>query len=244
MEQLLLGAEGVAAADGVAFDLGVSSMQLDEAARGFSFRFDGPLDMRMSRDGPTAADLVNELTETELADLIHRYGEERQSPRHRARHRARAQPQAPITRTLALAEIVRAALGPASARMTASIRRPAPSRRCASRSTTSSASSTARPRRRRTLLATGGRLAVVSFHSLEDRQVKRFLRERSGRAGAARAIARMPAARAELCPDRSAAKRHAGAAESAAIRARVRPGCAPPNAPTRPAWGRATGGRA
>src|SRR5262249_33393683 len=94
----LLAAEGVTEADGVALDLGVSSMQLDEAERGFSFRADGPLDMRMGGVGPSAADLVNGLPETELADILFRYGEEK-----RARAIARAilprRTQAPITRT-------------------------------------------------------------------------------------------------------------------------------------------------
>ena len=84
-------AEGVAAVDGVVMDVGVSSMQLDQAGRGFSFRLDGPLDMRMGSDGPTAADVVAKASEAELADIIYIFGEERHSPRRRPRHRRRAQ---------------------------------------------------------------------------------------------------------------------------------------------------------
>ena len=179
MERLLR-RRGLAAADGVAFDLGVSSMQLDRAERGFSFRFDGPLDMRMGGGGPTAADLVNTMAETDLAELIRRYGEERQA-RVIARAIVRERARAPITRTLALAEIVRAALGAAGR----------------GRDGIDPATRTFQALRiavndelgeldrglvgAEAMLAEGGRLAVVSFHSLEDRRVKAFLRERSGR---------------------------------------------------------------
>jgi 16S rRNA (cytosine1402-N4)-methyltransferase len=176
----LLRARGLAAADGVAFDLGVSSMQLDEAARGFSFRFDGPLDMRMGRDGPTAADLVNSMAETGLADLIHRYGEERQA-RVIARAIVRERVRAPITRTLALAEIVRAALGPA-ARMRDGIDPATRTFQALRIAVNDELGELARGLLgAEALLAAGGRLAVVSFHSLEDREVKSFLRERCGR---------------------------------------------------------------
>src|SRR5690606_36929691 len=100
---------GHEAVDGVVLDLGVSSMQLDEAERGFSFRFDGPLDMRMEKSGPSAADLVNSLSERELADLIHALGEER-TARAIARAIVVARAAAPIERTLQLAEIVRRAV--------------------------------------------------------------------------------------------------------------------------------------
>ncbi len=125
----LLAAKGVASADGVALDLGVSSMQLDEAERGFSFRGDGPLDMRMGGEGPSAADLVNELDEAELADILFRYGEEKRARaiaraiiRRRAKGRSRAPPSLP--RSCAASSARRSA--------TPSIRRPAASRRCAS----------------------------------------------------------------------------------------------------------------
>jgi 16S rRNA (cytosine1402-N4)-methyltransferase len=179
----LLADRGVTAADGVALDLGVSSMQLDEAERGFSFRFDGALDMRMGNHGPSAADLVNGLAEAELADIIFRYGEEK-----RARAIARAivarRQQAPITRTAELADIVRGVL------------RACPGR--GARDGIDPATRTFQALRiavndelgelerclvgTEALLKAGGRLAVVSFHSLEDRRVKTFLRQRSGRA--------------------------------------------------------------
>ncbi|HRJ61115.1 MAG TPA: 16S rRNA (cytosine(1402)-N(4))-methyltransferase RsmH, partial [Azospirillaceae bacterium] len=97
---------GFDAADGVALDLGVSSPQLDQAERGFSFRFDGPLDMRMGQDGPSAADVVNETPEEELADIIYQLGEERLS-RRVARAIVQARRDGAITRTLQLAEVVR-----------------------------------------------------------------------------------------------------------------------------------------
>ena len=102
---------GIEAADGVALDLGVSSMQLDEGPRGFSFRFDGPLDMRMEASGPTAAELIARATEHELADVIHTYGEERRA-RAIARAIVAARAEAPIETTGRLAEIVRKAAGP------------------------------------------------------------------------------------------------------------------------------------
>lgn len=163
-------------ADGVAFDLGVSSFQLDEAGRGFSFNADGPLDMRMSGKGPSAADAVNTLPESDLADIFRRYGEEK-----RARAIAHAIVAArPITRTRALAGIVEKALG-VSARKQAI--HPATRTFQALRIYVNdelgelergleAAERTLKPM---------GRLAVVAFHSLEDRIVKRFLTERAGK---------------------------------------------------------------
>src|SRR5258708_15802826 len=107
----LLSAEGVEEVDGVALDLGLSSMQFDQTDRGFSFRASGPLDMRMERSGPSAADLVNEADEAELADIIWRYGEERKS-RRVARAIVEARKQKRIDTTGELAEIVRRAVGP------------------------------------------------------------------------------------------------------------------------------------
>ncbi|HEY5597793.1 MAG TPA: 16S rRNA (cytosine(1402)-N(4))-methyltransferase RsmH, partial [Kiloniellales bacterium] len=113
----LLGARGVTAVDGIALDLGVSSMQLDQARRGFSFAADGPLDMRMepAGSGPSAADVVNSLSEAELADIIFRYGDERRS-RHVARAIVKARAERPITRTGELAAIVRKAVKPGMAK--------------------------------------------------------------------------------------------------------------------------------
>ena len=160
--------------DGVTMDIGVSSMQLDQAERGFSFQADGPLDMRMSQEGETAADFVNTADEAVIADVLHEYGEE-----PRARRVARAIVAArPITRTGELAQIVRRALGykphdkkdPATRTFQAI-------RIHLNRELDELADGLAAAER---VLRPGGRLVVVSFHSLEDRMVKRFLRERSG----------------------------------------------------------------
>ncbi|MFZ5790726.1 MAG: 16S rRNA (cytosine(1402)-N(4))-methyltransferase RsmH [Pseudomonadota bacterium] len=189
----LLAAKGLRRADGIAFDLGVSSMQLDRPERGFSFRFDGPLDMRMGGGGPTAADLVNTMPESELADLIFRYGEERRA-RSIAQAIVTARRQAPITRTLALAEIVRRAAGARShdgidpaTRTFQALRIAVNDELGELRRGLVSAEA---------LLKAGGRLAVVSFHSLEDREVKRFFRERAGRTP--RASRHMPEAAGRL----------------------------------------------
>jgi 16S rRNA (cytosine1402-N4)-methyltransferase len=176
----LMAERGVDAVNGVTFDFGVSSMQLDQAARGFSFRFSGPLDMRMEQAGPSAADLVNEMAERPLADLIFTFGEERQS-RRIARAIVAARDLAPIETTDRLAEIVRRAIGgkpnpqaidPAT--RTFQALRIAVNDELGEIDRGLAAAEA--------LLAPGGRLAVVSFHSLEDRRVKQFLRERAGAA--------------------------------------------------------------
>jgi 16S rRNA (cytosine1402-N4)-methyltransferase len=164
----------VACVDGVTLDIGVSSMQLDRAERGFSFQSDGPLDMRMGRDGESAADFLNEAAEDEIADVIYRYGEEPKSRRiARAIVAAR-----PIERTGQLADIVRKALGwhagmkkdPAT-RTFQAIRIHLNEELQELEGGLEAAEHVLKP---------GGRLAVVTFHSLEDRLVKRFLKERSG----------------------------------------------------------------
>ena len=169
-----LAERGINAVDGVTFDVGVSSMQLDRAERGFSFQADGPLDMRMGQSGMSAADFVNEADEAEIADVLFHLGEERQSRRvARAIVAAR-----PITRTSELATVVRRALGyrehdkkdPATRTFQAI--RIHVNRELGELEDGLAAAEQA--------LAPGGRLAVVSFHSLEDRIVKRFLKERSG----------------------------------------------------------------
>ncbi len=176
----LLDARGVTSVAGVALDLGVSSMQIDTPGRGFSFRHDGPLDMRMSADGPSAADVVNTAAEGELADILFEYGEERQS-RRIARAVVRARAARRIERTGELADIVRRALGPAAARDKID-----PATRTFQALRIHVNDELGELRRglaaADTLLAPGGRLAVVSFHSLEDRAVKGFLRERAGEA--------------------------------------------------------------
>ncbi len=154
----------------VVLDLGVSSFQFDEPARGFSFREDGPLDMRMSRSGTSAADLVNTADDKTLADILVRYGEERQ-----ARRIARAIVAArPVTRTAELAEIVARALGPAALRLPI---HPATRTFQALRIQVNDELGELERGLEASLrvLKPLGRLAVVSFHSLEDRIVKRFL---------------------------------------------------------------------
>lgn len=160
--------------DGVTLDIGVSSMQLDQPGRGFSFQKDGPLDMRMAQDGQSAADFLNNASEEDIADVIYRYGEERKSRRiARAIVNAR-----PLTRTLELANVVRKALG----------QKPGDKKDPATRTFQAIRIFINRElgeledglKAAEKLLKPGGRLAVVTFHSLEDRIVKNFLRERSG----------------------------------------------------------------
>ncbi len=174
----LLSAEGVDEVDGVALDLGVSSMQFDQADRGFSFRASGPLDMRMERSGPSAADLVNEADEAELADIIWRYGEERKS-RRVARAIVEARRQKPIETTGELAEIVRRAVGPQGRDESDPATRTFQALRIAVNDELGELERGLAAAEQ--VLAPGGRLAVVSFHSLEDRAVKEFVRARAGR---------------------------------------------------------------
>jgi 16S rRNA (cytosine1402-N4)-methyltransferase len=174
----LLAAEGVDDVDGVALDLGVSSMQIDEAARGFSFRTSGPLDMRMERAGRSAADLVNEADEAELADIIWRYGEERRS-RRVARAIVEARRHRRIETTGELADIVRRAVGPQGRDESDPATRTFQALRIAVNDELGELERGLLAAER--VLAPGGRLAVVSFHSLEDRAVKDFVRSRAGR---------------------------------------------------------------
>jgi 16S rRNA (cytosine1402-N4)-methyltransferase len=167
---------GFAPADGVVLDVGVSSMQLDDPERGFSFRGDGPLDMRMGEGGADAASVVNGASARELATIIGVLGEERKAGRiARAIERARA--DAPITRTARLAEIVAAAVGPAGAqRIHPATRTFQALRIFINRELEELARGLAAAE---AILREGGRLVVVAFHSLEDRIVKRFLQERA-----------------------------------------------------------------
>ena len=161
--------------DGVVLDLGVSSMQLDQAARGFSFMKDGPLDMRMSQDGPTAADIVNEADEGVLADILFHYGEERASRRiARAIITAR-----PITTTLELANIVEKCLPRAKPGQSHPATRSFQALRIAVNNEYDELYQGLMAAER--ALKPGGKLAVVTFHSVEDRMVKRFLTARGGR---------------------------------------------------------------
>ena len=175
--------------DGVVMDIGVSSMQLDRAERGFSFQADGPLDMTMAQTRPNAADFVNAAEEAEIADVLYTYGEE-----HQSRRVARAIVAArPLARTAELAGVVRRALGhkphdkkdPATRTFQAI-------RIHVNRELGELEDGLAAAER---VLKPGGRLAVVTFHSLEDRLVKRFLRERSGSTpGGSRHLPQMAAA--------------------------------------------------
>jgi 16S rRNA (cytosine1402-N4)-methyltransferase len=170
---------GEAKLDGVVFDIGVSSMQLDQAERGFSFMRDGPLDMRMSDEGETAADIVNTWDHGPLAHIFKLYGDERQSGRV-ATAILRRRVERPFSRTLDLAEVVEKALGgrrgaaihPAT-RVFQALRIAVNDELGELRAGLEAAEAT---------LAPGGRLAVVTFHSLEDRIVKAFLTERTGNA--------------------------------------------------------------
>ena len=164
--------------DGIAFDLGVSSMQLDEAERGFSFMRDGPLDMRMGADGPSAADLVNTSEPSDLSRIFWLYGEERQS-RRIAAVIARRRAEQPFTRTLDLAEVVEKALGGRRGAPTHPATRVFQALRIAVNEELAELEAGLEAAER--ALSPGGRLAVVTFHSLEDRIVKGFLIERSGR---------------------------------------------------------------
>lgn len=221
---------GISQVDGIAMDIGVSSMQLDQPERGFAFASDGPLDMRMEQQGPSAADFVNTAAESEIADVLFRFGEERQSRRvARAIVAAR-----PLATTGELAHVVRKALGYSPNYKGSG----APPKDPATRSfqairihvngeldelETALAASEA-------LLRPGGRLAVVSFHSLEDRIVKQYLREASGAAaGGSRHLPQLSAANAPVYGEVSKAVRPSEAevarnprARSATLRAATR----------------------
>ncbi len=176
--------QGIEALQGIALDLGVSSMQIDEADRGFSFRFDAALDMRMEGPGqdpaqPSAADAVNDLPEAELADIINRLGEERRA-RQVARAIVAARKNARIETTAQLADIVRGAVA-RGARDAAGIDNATRTFQALRIYVNDELGELERGlRAAERLLAPGGRLAVVAFHSLEDRIVKTFLRRRSG----------------------------------------------------------------
>lgn len=163
--------------DGVVLDLGVSSMQLDRAERGFSFQKDGPLDMRMSQDGESAADLVNGADEGVLADILYHYGEERAS-RRIAKAIVEARAVEPITRTLRLAEIVAKCLPRPKPGQSHPATRSFQAIRIAVNTEFQELAEGLQAAER--ALKPGGRLAVVTFHSLEDRIVKRFFQIASG----------------------------------------------------------------
>jgi 16S rRNA (cytosine1402-N4)-methyltransferase len=171
-------AQGLDAVDGVVMDVGVSSMQLDQAARGFSFRLGGPLDMRMGHDGPTAADVVAKASEADLANIIYIFGEERHS-RGVARAIVAARKEAPITTTQALADIVGRVVRSKPNEIHPATRTFQALRIFVNEELDELHLALAAAER---VLKPGGRLVVVSFHSLEDRIVKDFLNQR-GKAG-------------------------------------------------------------
>ena len=174
----LLAEAGIDALDGIVLDLGVSSFQIDDAARGFSFMRDGPLDMRMGNHGPTAADLIAKLPEVELANTLYELGEERLS-RRIAKAIVEARAEAPIVSTGRLASIIRGVMPPMrdgihpATRTFQALRIRVNDELGEIERALAAASD---------LLAPGGRLVVVSFHSLEDRLVKRFFAAAAGRA--------------------------------------------------------------
>lgn len=171
---------GPASCDVVVLDIGVSSMQIDQAERGFSFMKDGPLDMRMSDEGPTAADLVNTLDHGPLAHLIKEYGEEREAGRI-ASAILRRRAEQPFARTLDLAEVVERALGGRRGAPIHPATRTFQALRIAVNDELGELAAGLEAAEQ--VLKPGGRLVVVTFHSLEDRMVKRFLNARSGKGG-------------------------------------------------------------
>ena len=162
--------------DGFAFDLGVSSMQIDRAERGFSFRFDGPLDMRMGRAGRSAADIVNTAGEAELADIIYIYGEDRLS-RRIAREIVRVRIETPFETTGQLAAAIRRVVPSGKHEIDPATRTFQALRIVVNEELEELNRGLAAAEKR---LKPGGRLAVVTFHSLEDRVVKAFLKTRTG----------------------------------------------------------------
>ncbi len=164
---------GVSSVDAVLADLGMSSSQLDDPDRGFSFQADGPLDMRYGREGPSAADLVNTLGEAELADLIYRYGQDRHS-RRIARAIVRARGREPIERTRRLAQIVAAAMPHKPTRRRKTIHPATRTFQALRIAVNGELESLERLLEKLPgIMSVGGRAAVISFHSLEDRLVKR-----------------------------------------------------------------------
>ncbi|UTW56403.1 16S rRNA (cytosine(1402)-N(4))-methyltransferase RsmH [Kordiimonas sp. SCSIO 12610] len=181
MERLLAEA-GISQVDGIMLDIGVSSFQLDEAERGFSFQKDGPLDMTMTQSGENAADVVNAYPEAEIADIIYKYGDEPKS-RHIARAIVERRAEKPFERTLELADLIENVVGRPRPKKGKKVTHPATKSFQALRVFVNdelgelerALGSSER------LLCTGGRLVVVSFHSLEDGMVKQFMAEKSGR---------------------------------------------------------------
>ena len=227
----LLAERGVTAVDAVAMDIGVSSMQLDDPARGFSFMSDGPLDMRMAASGASAADFVNNASESEIADVLFRFGDE---PKARRIARALVNDR-PFERTGQLAAVVRSVCGPSPTGKDPATRT-FQALRIYVNDELGELETGLRAAER--LLRAGGRLAIVSFHSLEDRLVKTFLRDRSGMAPAGSRHRPAAVAAAPTFADVAKAVRPSlreigsnARARSATLRAAIRT--------TAPAWGTA-----
>ncbi len=179
----LLNAAGVRALDGAVFDLGVSSYQIDDPARGFSFRVDGPLDMRMGKAGISAAMLVNTVSESELADILFSFGEEKAS-RRIAKSIVERRREKKFETTADLAGVIRSVVRPDKSGIDPATRSFQALRIAVNEELADIEAALAQAA---AMLAPGGRLVVVSFHSLEDRIVKRFFASASGRgAGASR----------------------------------------------------------
>jgi 16S rRNA (cytosine1402-N4)-methyltransferase len=175
-------AQGISSADGVVMDVGVSSMQLDQAERGFSFRLGGPLDMRMGHDGPTAADVIARASEADLANIIYIFGEERHS-RAVARAIVAARKEAPVTTTRALADVVSKVVWSKPGEIHPATRTFQALRIFVNEELDELILALAAAER---VLKPGGRLVVVSFHSLEDRIVKNFMVARAKPGGGSR----------------------------------------------------------
>jgi 16S rRNA (cytosine1402-N4)-methyltransferase len=234
-------AQGFAEVDGIVMDVGVSSMQLDQAGRGFSFRLDGPLDMRMGQEGPTAVDVVATADEAELANIIYIFGEERHS-RAVARAIVAARKDAPIATTRALADIVARVVRGKPGEIHPATRTFQALRIFVNEELDELQSALAAAER---VLKPGGRLAVVSFHSLEDRIVKNFLNARAKASAGSRHLPEL----AQAAPSfHLLTKRPVTAGEtelaanprarSAKLRAAERTGAAAHRAADAPSWPR------
>jgi len=232
-------AQGVQDIDGVVMYVGVSSMQLDQAARGFSFRLGGPLDMRMGHDGPTAADVIAKASEADLANIIYIFGEERHS-RSLARAIVAARKQAPVVTTRALADIVAKVVRSKPGEIHPATRTFQALRIFVNEELDELHLALSAAER---VLKPGGRLVVVSFHSLEDRIVKNFLVDRSGAAGGSRHLPEVARAapsfhlltKRPITPDENEISANPRA-RSAKLRAAERTAAAAHAAAALPAW--------
>jgi 16S rRNA (cytosine1402-N4)-methyltransferase len=231
--------QGLDAVDGVVMDVGVSSMQLDEADRGFSFRLGGPLDMRMGHDGPTAADVIAAASEADLANIIYIFGEERHS-RAVARAIVAARKEAPVTTTRALADIIAKVVWSKPGEIHPATRTFQALRIFVNEELDELYLALSAAER---VLKPGGRLVVVSFHSLEDRIVKNFMVERSKAGGGSRHLPEVSQAvpsftlltKRPVTPDDAEISANPRA-RSAKLRAAERTAAAPHAANALPEW--------